>query len=78
MVDQLVTLYCQYIFPVTSQTMVPDECSRDEQDAGPDIVTSPTLQEESPIIISENDDQENENVESEVVTCSMESTGSYV
>ena len=57
---------------MTSQTMMPDECSGDVQDAGPDIVTSPTLQEETPIIISENEDQENENVESEVVTCSME------
>ena len=58
-----------------SKTMIPDYCSGDEQDAVPDIVTSPILQEETPIIISENDDQENENEESEVVTCSMESTG---
>ena len=60
-----------------SQTMMPDECSGDVQEAGPVIFTSPTLQEETPII-SENEDQENENEDSEVVTCSMESTGSYI
>ena len=53
--------------------MMPDDSSRDEQVTGPDIVTSPTLQEETPIIISENDDQENDNEKNEVITSTVES-----